>query len=246
MNAFFTALSYLTRIPAPISTERDDWVKSPCHYPLVGLILGGVLLIFDLAVSSLFPSLVRGALLTVLWIYLTRGIHLDGLMDTADGFGSNGSLERTLEVMRDSRVGSMGVMAAFSVLLLKFSVLASLATDAIWIALVAAPVAGRLALILSIRLFPYAKKDEIGLGMKKNLTMRPLIYALIVGVGVLFLTTGWFGSLLLAGTLAVVWIMGEMSRGRLRGMTNDTYGATVEITEVVVLLLCLWYGGARL
>lgn len=246
MNAFFTALSFLTRIPAPVSTERDDWVKSPCHYPLVGLILGGLLLIFDQAVASLFPSLVRGALLTVLWIYLTGGLHLNGLMDTADGYGANGSLERTLEVMKDSRVGSMGVIAAFSVLLLKFSVLASLATDAIWIALVAAPVAGRLAMVLSIRLFPYAKKDELGLGMKEHLTLWRLVYALIIGIGVLFLTTGWFGSILLVGMLAVVWIIGEIARSHICGMTSEIYGATAEITEVVVLLLCLWYGGARL
>ncbi|MDR6226102.1 adenosylcobinamide-GDP ribazoletransferase [Desmospora profundinema] len=245
MNVFFTALAFLTRIPAPVSSDRDDWAKSPCHYPLVGLILGGAFVLFDQAVGSLFPSLVRGAMLTVLWVYLTGGLHLDGLMDTADGFGANRGPERTLEIMKDSRVGAMGVLTAFSVLLLKFSVLVSLADDAMWVALVAAPVAGRLALVLSIRLFPYVKKDGIGLGMKENLTPWRLVYALGIGIGAFFLTTGWWGTILLTATLLVVWIIGQSARSRLRGLTGDIYGATAEITEVVVLLLCLWYGGVR-
>jgi adenosylcobinamide-GDP ribazoletransferase len=235
----------LTRIPAPVSSDREDWAKSACHYPLVGLILGGAFVLFDQAIASLFPSLVRGAMLTLLWVYLTGGLHLDGLMDTADGFGANRGPERTLEIMKDSRTGAMAVLAAFSVLLLKFSILASLASDAMWIALVAAPVAGRLALVLSIRLFPYIKKDGIGLGMKESLTPWPLTYALLVGIGVLFLTTGWWGAVLLTGTLLVVWIIGTSARSRIRGMTGDVYGATAEVTEVVVLILCLWYGGAR-
>ncbi len=100
--------------------------------------IGGVLAGFDLAVASWFPAGVRGVLLLGLWVWLTGGLHLDGWMDVADGFGSYRSRERTLEIMKDSRVGAMGVIAAILLLLLKASVLAS-TPDPLWIPLLSGP-----------------------------------------------------------------------------------------------------------
>lgn len=177
MNAFFTALSFLTRIPVPLRSQPGSWSRSVRYYPAVGLVIGGMLAGFDLVAAAWFPPWVRGVLLLGLWVWLTGGLHLDGWMDTADGFGSYRPRERTLEIMKDSRVGAMGVIAAILLLLLKASALAS-TPGPLWIPLLAAPVIGRWALLPAIHFCPYLTQDGIGKGLREGLTPVSMAAAL--------------------------------------------------------------------
>lgn len=234
MNAFFTALSFLTRIPVPRGSHPGGWSRSVRYYPVVGLVIGGVLAGFDLAVASWFPAGVRGVLLLGLWVWLTGGLHLDGWMDVADGFGSYRSRERTLEIMKDSRVGAMGVIAAILLLLLKASVLAS-TPDPLWIPLLMAPMFGRWALLLAIRFFPYLTQDGIGKGLREGLTLISLagatLLTLLVAVGIAGFQGLWFF------VIPLVWVLlwARLAWKRLGGWTGDLYGALVEATEAGIL-----------
>jgi cobalamin 5'-phosphate synthase/cobalamin synthase len=95
--------------------------------PVAGVIIGGSLAIVSLLLGlAQADKLLSAAILTVLWLLLTNGLHYDGLMDTADGIFSHQSRERMLEIMHDSRVGNFGALAGVCVFVLKFASLASL------------------------------------------------------------------------------------------------------------------------
>ncbi|WP_139488104.1 adenosylcobinamide-GDP ribazoletransferase [Brevibacillus dissolubilis] len=126
MNAFFQALTFLTRIPVRFQAKPEAWAKSTAYYPLVGLIIGMIVAVVAVLLSPFLPTMLIAVLTLVCWIWLTGGLHLDGLMDTADAVGSSRSRERMLEIMKDSRVGAMGVIAAVLVVLVKFTAIVSI------------------------------------------------------------------------------------------------------------------------
>ncbi|WP_141201683.1 adenosylcobinamide-GDP ribazoletransferase, partial [Paludifilum halophilum] len=195
MNALLNAIAFLTRIPVPVRPNERDWSRSPLFYPVVGLVIGLLLSLFDGLIAGHFPPLVRGVLILGLWVYLTGGLHLDGLMDTADGFGAYRDRERTLQIMKDSRVGAMGVLAAILLLLLKASALASL-SEPLFFPLVAATVAGRTALLLAICAFPYRSREGIGNGLKAGLTPFGLTVSFLTAALLLLGLAGGGGLLL--------------------------------------------------
>lgn len=163
-----TAVQFLTRLPLPVRIEWTPAVlrRSLAFYPVVGMILGLLLTGSGWVLEKTLPPLPAAALLLCLWIGLTGALHLDGLMDTADGLLSHRSRERMLEIMKDSRVGAMGVIVCVAVLLLKWSVMVPLLTDGAltgsWILLLV-PVWSRTFMAAAVALWPYARSGG-GLG----------------------------------------------------------------------------------
>lgn len=122
------ALQFLTRLPLPVRLPDSDAIyrRSTAFYPAAGLLIGMFAAGVAYGLSAIFPFYFVAALVMGLWVFLTGGLHLDGLMDTADGLFSYRSRERMLEIMKDSRVGAMGVMACVVLLLMKTMLLAAL------------------------------------------------------------------------------------------------------------------------
>src|SRR5260370_15965319 len=136
------AVHFFSVLPLPGSTQFFDKNEPMprlvigCEYfPLVGLLLALLLWLLVLAFTPLVPQLALAALLVVALVILTGGLHLDGLMDSCDGLFGGSTRERKLEIMRDSRVGSFGVLGGACVLLLKFALFASLTGHALPLAL---------------------------------------------------------------------------------------------------------------
>ncbi|KFZ40442.1 MULTISPECIES: adenosylcobinamide-GDP ribazoletransferase [Thermoactinomyces] len=239
MNAFFHALAFLTRFPVPIRLGKEGFRESPVWYPLVGFLLGGVLFLFDQLIAGWFPAPVRVLLDLSAWVFFTGGLHLDGWMDMADGFGSHRDPDKIREIMKDSRVGAMGAIAAILLLMLKAGSLFVLAghPDAsfarVWIT---ACIWGRMAAVIGIRFFPYAGKDGLGQGMRERFTWPRFCLALVctvlpVGVGL--------GSMGLVVGLFAVWVplwIGWKGTRTLGGCTGDLYGAMIEASELTWLL----------
>src|SRR5215472_10652299 len=126
------AIQFLSVLPVPGSAQlfRTDRAEAELiigslYFPLVGLLLGLILSLLAILSGPYLPSLALAALLVVVNIWLTGGLHLDGLMDACDGLFGGRNPERKLEIMRDSRVGSFGVLGGVSAILLKFALLAS-------------------------------------------------------------------------------------------------------------------------
>ena len=223
--------------------------------PLVGGLLGGLLTVADWALQQLeMPVLVASVLVVVLELWLTGGLHLDGVMDAADGLAvpvwAQGSeadradrQRKRLAAMADSRLGAFGAMAAIALLLIKVTSLAAIA-DTRWFALTASVVWGRWAQQWAIACYPYIKKE--GKGAFHQVALPSVWYTLpgLAGLIVISLAAGFLGWVSwqlvwqsLAGGMALSFLASAYFNRRLGGHTGDTYGAVVEWTEA--LLLCI-------
>ena len=222
MKAFLLALQFLTCLPVSLKAAPGpaDWGRSALAYPLVGLLIG----------------LLLAALLTATWALITGGLHLDGLADSADAWvGGHGDRERTMTIMKDPRSGPAAVSTLALVLLLKFVALVALAKAGAWPALLLAPVLGRSALVALLLSTPYVRPGGMGSAMSAHLPRAAAVLALLLAAAGA-LVAGKIGALALA-VAVVAWLgLRWMMVRRLGGMTGDTLGAAVELTEVAVLV----------
>ncbi|MBN2908921.1 adenosylcobinamide-GDP ribazoletransferase [Polycladomyces sp. WAk] len=241
MKGFWSALAFLTRIPVPVRwLHPDGWRTSPAFYPAVGGVIGLCLVGFNWLTASWLSPWVRAVLVVGMWVRLTGGLHLDGLMDTADGMGANRDREQTLAIMKDSRIGAMGVLAALFVVLVKVAAVHDLSFFAT-IALFSAPVAGRMAILSALYFWPYVRQDGIGSQLKAALTGWRVAGAWAFGIILLTVASGWLAVLTLAVTLVVTVWMARRVVHKIGGLTGDVYGAIVEVAEAAVLIaFCVW------
>ncbi len=158
--------SYVTCLPIyKVDLENsDDMLSGLSKYlPTVGLLIGICLFLGAKVIEVVHaPYLVQGALLTVLWFVFTSGLHLDGLMDAADGIFSHQSPARMLEIMQDPRVGNFGVILGILLLLSKFAALASLGGNVLFASLFLIPAFARLAEVYAIGKFNYLREQGKG------------------------------------------------------------------------------------
>ena len=145
MKAFFAALQFLTvlRVPLRFQGAGVDLERCAPFFPLVGLLVGALAALFDFLVSQILPSAIASTLTVLILVKLTGGLHMDGLADTADGFFSARDRETILAIMRDSRIGTMGVMAIVFVILIKVGALTTLELPRRTALILLAPVAGQ-------------------------------------------------------------------------------------------------------
>lgn len=238
MSAFLIALQFLTRLPislpgmpAPAAVGR-----SLLSYPLVGLLLGALLLSAQWALQGTAPVL-QAALLLILWVGLTGGLHLDGLADSADAWaGGYGDRERTLTIMQDPRSGPIAVVVLMLVLLLKFAALLTLLQANQPLALLLAPWLARGLLPLLFLSTPYVRPGGLGALLAAHLPRRELPGWLAGHALLLVLLTGWLGLLALLAALLLFTGLRRLMCQRLGGTTGDTAGALVELVEAAVLL----------
>jgi len=203
--------------------------------PWIGLVIGGLQAGLWWGLQGHAPPLAQVCLVLALALLLTGGLHMDGAMDTADGLAAG---ERLLEAMRDSRVGASGAQAMVVLLLLKAGALASLDDAAPW-ALVWAALWGRMAPLLAVAWFPYLHpRGTAGFHRQHWAGLlteaRPGLLAM-AGLILVSLARGC-PPLGLAGALPALLVPGWLGR-RLGGHSGDSYGACVEWTEALALLL---------
>jgi len=216
-------------------TERDLG-RAAAWFPAVGVLLGGLLFLVFRVFSLFLSAVTVNALVLVFWVFLTRGFHLDGLADTADGIGGGANREERLAIMKDSRIGAFGVLVLFCLLLLKFTLLGELEGEFYLRALILAPASGRWMMVLAIFSFPSAKKGGMGQRFKNQCRITEIIIATLTVLVCAYFALGFWGIALLLSTGAVVMAIAFALANTIRGLTGDTYGALCEIGEVVTLL----------
>ncbi|ABO51207.1 cobalamin-5'-phosphate synthase [Desulforamulus reducens MI-1] len=234
------AISFLTIFPFYNKmADNKELAQSVSYYPLVGFLLGSIAAGVCYAMHSIGLNLAADVLGLVTIITLTGGLHQDGLMDTADGIFSGRELHRKLEIMKDSRVGAMGVIALATVLLLKIAFLFELDLAQKLTAFIMAPMAGRWAMVLAITRYPYARATGgLGACLKQAGKTQLALATLILVAGCLWLF-GLPGLALLGIVFFITWLTVEFIVKRLGGMTGDTYGALGEMIETWVIFLIL-------
>ena len=238
--SFFCALRFLTVIPVHWSAERDGQLfpQSLYAFPMVGLLLSGIGALICWLAGMILPGNVT-VFLVVLYLSAISGfLHLDGLADSADGLLSARPRDRSLEIMKDSRIGAMGVVVLLLVILGKYASLTSMPVDRMIPAVFCMPLAGRTAILLTMAMHRYARQEG-GLGGLFYSTRTR--YAAYGGMGVLIPAIWVAGgpyivAVVLGVTAFTVFWFGNFCKKRLGGVTGDTLGAVCELTEMSVAI----------
>lgn len=276
MTRLLSAVAFLTILPAKAKVEPDPskMAGTAAFFPLIGLILGAILVFVDQAAGIVLPDAPRSALVVVALAVLTGGLHLDGLADTFDGLAPGRTADERLAIMKDPRVGTFGTLAMIASLGLKYTLILSLGSVGRIEVLLAFPVLGRWAVLSPMAVWPDARQavtlPRQHAGTPHEHTSSPqehtrgphehtssphaeeyrslnLAFAGRVGAapfllwGLAAIAAG--GSILGAriALMAAAAALGSLGVGyvaarRLGGITGDTLGAALEISEVLALL----------
>ena len=217
--------------------ETPRLILGSAYFPLVGLLIALILSLTLVLTNLVFPRLVVAALITVALVILTGGLHLDGLMDTCDGVFGGRTRERRLEIMRDSRVGSFGVLGGACILLLKFAIFANLNTHMLFIAFLTVLPCSRWSMVLALRVFPSARPTGLGVTFRQTVTPARLLVAGSIALIIALISGHFVGLVVWFITTCTALILGAWFMDRLGGLTGDSYGTIAEMSEVVALLM---------
>lgn len=234
MKRLILMLTFLTRIPIKVSYkfEKEDFVKGIVLMPLVGLIIGSILWGFSF-VDKFIDRPIICLFIWVIYIWITGGLHIDGLSDSIDGLFSNRDRERTLEIMKDSRVGAFGVLSI--ILVLALNVMLTYYIDFKLLLLV--PVVGRSCALLSCSISKYARK---GAGMGKDFIeycgFKEGLVSVLFPIIIILVTFNYKIIIPVLITILFTMFIVKYIKDRLDGMTGDTIGFIIEITQTAFIL----------
>lgn len=245
LNGIAAAFGFLTILPLPEKAREKGLGSSLKYFPLVGLFIGLLLALFDTGVEILFDApLLTSALTVIAMAAVSKGLHIDGLADTFDGFLSSRPRDQIFEIMKDPRIGVMGAIAVFSVLALKVTALASLPDGLRLQAILLAPLAGRSAVIFEMAPLKYAR-TEGGLAQifKKQCGPGHVIWTIAFLCAAGWWALGFTGVAAAAATLVATLVFAFYCRKKIGGFTGDTLGAACEIAELIPVVVILGCGG---
>lgn len=234
INGFVAAIRFITILPIGKSGAFDPKGMIP-YFPLVGLLLGAILAGADYLFCMAFSKETAGLLDVVLLIFLTGALHMDGLGDAADGLWGHNSRKRALEIMKDSRVGAMGLIAIVCGILLKWCGIMNLAEHrSLWLLII--PAYARGSMIFGIRFLEYGRPEG---GTGRSLFEEPLSAWVFLGLALPVLLSFFLGvkgilfnCLFLIFTGAILYYY----KKRLGCITGDLLGAMTETMECVLFL----------
>ncbi|UCV28688.1 adenosylcobinamide-GDP ribazoletransferase [Ferribacterium limneticum] len=240
LEYFFGAIRFFTRLPVPgwVGHSAEALNHSARYFPAVGLLVGGIGALIYLGAALLWPQPVAVLLSMAATIYATGAFHEDGLSDTADGLGGGWEKQRILDIMKDSRVGSYGVVALVLALLGKFVLLSSLNPALVPLALLSGHAVSRFCATVLLATMDYVRDDQLSKAkpLATRLSGGALLVALcfvIAPLAALPLFKALAGVTLAA--LATLWLARKFQRW-LGGYTGDCLGATQQLAEIAFYL----------
>ena len=230
-----SAVAFLTVIPAADSAGSPGVRLGRAYFPVVGALVGLAAGVVFILIAAIAGPLLAGVAAVASMALLTGGLHLDGLADAADGLFGVGSLERRLEVMRDPRVGSFGVVAVVLVIAADVAALSSMTPARALIALVIAGALSRLAILVVVVSAPYLRESGLGTAAQGGNRLFDLVLgaALTIAVCLLDPRRAAVAAVVVALVAAVVV---AMARRRIGGVTGDIYGAVNEVGLLAALV----------
>ncbi len=243
MKAFIAAVQFLTIVPLSkdLRATNETLGNSTAYFPLVGFLIGILLFIYNEVLSLFLPLQVGCILIIALLIVLTGAIHLDGFVDTLDGLAGGRDKATTLEIMKDSRIGAIGVIGVVVLLLVKYASMVNIPRGFLWKALLLMPVIGRWSMAQLCYFSKYARENGaarpfVGAGSK-----RGAIFAAILTLTVLAVFLGFKGI----GIGILLSLFTHVFRAffyhKIGGVTGDIIGGANELNEVLFLILMLTF-----
>mgnify|MGYP000857584167 FL=1 len=243
IRSLILMFQFMTRLPIPIEIEMDKETisKGIIFLPLVGMVVGAISWVVYYLLSFINTDIAAlGAVIAN--VAATGGLHIDGLSDTCDGFFSARSRERILEIMKDSRVGTFGVIAIVMTLLAKYTLISNLPQDMIFSALILASGASRFAASFLITFGKSARPG--GLGDMFSSSSSKAYFWLSAGIfsAIGIILGGWAFIKSLVVILAFGLLLMRRSYRIIGGLTGDVYGAAIEISDILGLITFLVVG----
>jgi len=235
MQNFFSAIQFITILPWG-RAERFDPQRMIPYFPIVGIVLGVLVALFDFVAVSFWGKTV-GSLLDVIFLtVLTGAFHIDGLGDTADGLLGQRPKEKILEIMKDSRLGTMGLVAIVAGLSIKWAGIAGLDANRTLL-LIIVPAFARASMLFGMRYLPYGR-PEGGTGVDFfNDELKPSSFWGLAAPVLLSFILGWQAIWLIICFAAITAGLIQYYKRRLGCITGDMLGAMTEITEACLFLL---------
>src|SRR5262247_4004612 len=213
----------------------DEAGRSAIFFPIVGLILGLILVLVNFLLLPFASAGLLSVILVILLVFMTRGLHLDGVGDTFDGLGAGGDRDHILKVMDDSHIGVFGLIAIVLVLFLKINSLESMDVDR-WRALLVAPILGRWAMVL-LAYRSKAAKAGLGSNLVDHLQTKHFLLATLLTLLLVAPIFRWNGIVMMAWVAIFTTASKSYLYRRLGGVTGDTFGAVGELSETSVMVL---------
>ena len=232
------AFSFLTRLPVSIATFTVTLAQASWAFPLVGIVVGLIGGIAYLIAASLnLPPLAAALIAVAATILVTGGLHEDGLADTADGFGGGRDRAHKLEIMRDSRIGTYGVLALIVGVGLRVTALAQIGGG--WHALgalIAAQALARGIVPAAMHYLPPARDDGLGANAGRP-EQNIFLIAAAIGLVIALFGIGLRPALIAAVAAAsVAAVIGWLAQRQIGGQTGDVLGAIEQGGEIAILL----------
>ncbi|MBP6323203.1 MAG: adenosylcobinamide-GDP ribazoletransferase [Fusobacteriaceae bacterium] len=247
MKGLIALFKFTTRLPLGNSSNftEDGVGKSMKFFPLVGIILGLIMYtahtLLSLYINS---SLVIAAVIVVIYVILTGALHLDGLSDTFDGIFSYRSKQRMLEIMKDSRVGANGVIVLVLYFILNIIFLADLESIDLPMGafILLYPVVGRMNTVINCATAPYARTSGMAKDFVEQTDYKGFLISFLITMGYAYAVLTYFKlDISIIAIVPIMAILGyyfaRLMTRKIGGVTGDTLGAVLELTQVVMLFL---------
>ena len=253
MAGLRSALGFLTILPVLAGEAKEEMAAGRAWFPMVGFMLGAGLVAIDLALRLVIrllpdgtsaatdelPPILVGGILVGAMALLTRGLHLDGFMDTCDALGGGLDRERRLEILRDPHAGAFAVVGVVILLLIKVAALGALPSASRYWTIIVIPGLARCALLVAMDGFPYVRPGGLGSVFRGGARRGALWVGMIGAVAMTVALTGAAGMVLVAVAGLTAWVVGAWATRLLGGLTGDVYGAVVETAETLLLVAAI-------
>ena len=233
MKSLLLMIVFFTRIPIKYKHEyrEEDLKRGIIYFPLIGLIIGVLIWLPSLAEDFLDKPVII-LISWIIYLWLTGGLHIDGLADTFDGIFSNRNKDRMLEIMKDSRIGTFGVLGIIFVILSNLVI--SFYIDYRFLLLL--PVVGRTSALISASISQYARK-EAGMGTTfiNNCKLKEVLIGIIFTLTISTLIINYKAGLITLITFILVLIQTSYIKNKINGATGDTLGFIIEISQTIFI-----------
>lgn len=239
MTGFIEALQFLTVIHYKKDKGVTDSQKlryAKIYFPLIGALLGLVLIVIYKFIAPIFPEPLLSLFLVLTLILLTGALHLDGLADACDALGGGKNKEEILNIMRDSHKGTFGVLGLIIVVLFKITLLSLITPFFKTFGLFLMTTLSRYSMNIALSFFPYARKEGKAKIFFEHRRIIEFLLPTLITVILLGLTLNPLSVFLLLLVIAFTLIMTLAIQGKIDGVTGDILGALCELNEIIVLL----------
>ncbi|QUH24435.1 adenosylcobinamide-GDP ribazoletransferase [Serpentinicella alkaliphila] len=244
MKIFILMVQFLTRIPInlELSVSKEDFPKGVAYFPIVGLIIGIINALVYFLLSKVAQEMVPLIAIVISNALVTGALHLDGLADSCDALFSARKKDRMLEIMRDSRIGTNGVLALILTILLKIALLDITPKSIIIPTIILIPVIGRATMSIILYGSTYAREEGLGDLFIGKTSLNRAGVSIIITIFLVFVVLNLIGIIALLVSIIVAYLLRHYFNSKLGGLTGDLLGAVNEVVELIFsfVIVVLW------